>query len=128
MFGKKKKEVKDIKDIKDMKNMKDRLREFIRLGLDHMQKSAETFNEIVIDEEMDQYSKQKAAAIVVMLDSCLRLSLIEQIQPAVVASGILMKYADEVEVLVKSQEQLEEQDQLAKEGKNIINDIPKTVH
>ena len=118
MFFKKEKE----------KSSRERLKENIQEGLRCMTESAEFFNNIIKDEEQEQYSKHKAAAIVVMLDSCLRLSLIEDVNPAVVASGMLMNFVDRLEIFEKNMKQLEEQDEMLKEGKNIVTDIPKSIH
>lgn len=117
MFGKNKK-----------KSQEEKLKENIQEGLTHLRKSAEALNEIVTDEESDQYSKQKAAAMVVLLDACLRISLVPDLQPLMMASAMLMEYADNVELVVKEYEQKEEQKNLAKEGKNVITDVPKTIH
>jgi len=116
MFGKKKNTTKDT------------LKNNIQKGLEHMTKAAESFNDIVADETQDQYSKTRAAGIVVILDSCLRLALIADNQPILMASGSLMQYVDSIEAITKDTEQQKEQEQMAKEGKNIITDIPKTIH
>jgi hypothetical protein len=113
---------------KEKKTAREKLKENIQAGAKHMRKSAESFNDIITDKEQDEYSKTKAAAVVVLLDACLRLSLIEDLQPIVIASGVIAGMADQVDTLNKNQDQLKEQDDMIKDGKNLVTNIPKTIH
>jgi len=110
------------------KEARDRLSKYIKEGIKSLSSAAEAFNNIVIDLEQHEYSKTKGAALVVMLDSMIKLAGHENHNVLVMAAGILMQMSEDDEMAKLLKDEQNKEEEVIKEGKNLIKNIPKTIH
>jgi len=105
-----------------------RLSKNISEGVAYITKAAVAFDNILRDKEQLDYSKLKASALVVALDSLVKLAGEEDTSMLAYAAAIIQGLASEAEITTKLENQSKIEDQLLKEGKNVVASVPKTIH
>jgi L-lactate utilization protein LutC len=108
--------------------VRERLSDHIHKGVKYLSKSAIEFNKIVKDKEQKSYSIVKAAALVVALDSIIKLAGNEDANILSYAAAVLMAITSDDDISKKLENNYNIEEKLLKEGKNVVVNVPKTVH
>ena len=108
--------------------VRQRLSKDIYAGVKHISEAAIAFNRILEDKEQQHYSQIKAASLVVALDALIKLAGEENTSMLAYAAGIIQGMAEDAEIAKNLNKQNKVKDQLLKEGKNVVVNVPKTIH
>lgn len=107
--------------------VRERLSKNIHVAIKYISKTVVAFNNIINDKEQEKYSQVKAASMVVALDALIKLAGNEDTQSLAYAAAMIQEIANHEEVNKKLSKQSKVEDQLLK-GKNVVTNVPKTIH